>query len=313
MPNQLKEDLARHSKLAFRRMRAGAKLIEEFHKLPDDIRAHPCFHRTYQWLCVPFCLWPVDVIGLADHLFGQAFLKKLPSAAILQIIELLGNPPSEKTCGAIGEHEHSVKGGNYESLIKAQHKFDFKEKVLGQNPGFRTDWEWIKGHFDVKNFQAGNGVIRRRMVSERSFRPKDWDFSWRGSKNKFWNVFDAFCHKWVLYGMEGDKPLLQKPSVNVTPYGTMIVIPRYWSFDSHRDLRWRAITRLHHSRGVSKQGLKLSANQKERQQQAETARKHYADASSRGLRGEKRDDWIISKLGLHPETDRKQLWRLLHA
>jgi hypothetical protein len=312
MHTWLKKDLARHSKLAFRRMRAGEELIKQFHKFPDGVRNQPALKCIYQWLFVPFSLWPVDVIGLAEHMFGLVESQKQPSAAMLQIIELLGNPPSEKTCVAISDHEHSVKGGNYESLIKAQHKFDFKEEVLRQNPGFLADWKRIKSHFDVKKFQSDNGVIRRRMVSERNFRPPDWDFSWRGTKNKFSNVFDAFCHKWVLYGMQRDKPLLQKPSVNVTPYGTMVVIPRYWSFDSHRDLRWRPITRLHHSRGVSKQGLKLSTNQKQKRKQAELARKHFASASARGLRGEKRDDWVIAKLGLHPETDRKQLWRLLH-
>lgn len=312
MNSQLREDLSRHSGLAFRRMRPGAELIKRFHKFPDKVRDDPCIKRVYQWLCVPFSLWPVDVIGLASYLFEAVERGKKPSAPIVQLVELLGSPPSAKTCSSICAHEHSVKGGNYESVIKAQHKFDFKEEVLRENPGFLADWKWIKSHFNVKKFQGDNGVIRRRMVSERNFRPKDWDFRWAGIRSKFWNVFDAFCHKWVLYGMEWDKPLLQKPSVNVTPYGTMIVIPRYWSFDSHRDLRWRAITRLHHSRGVSKQGLKLSANQKERRKQAAAAGKYFAEASKRGMRGEKRDDWIIAKLGLHPETDRKQLWRLLN-
>src|SRR5438046_218374 len=106
------------------------------------------------------------------------------------------------------------------------------------------------------------------MVSERNFRPDDWNFSWRSTDDRFDNVFDAFCHKWTLYGMERDKPLLQKLSVNVTPYGTMIVIPRYWSFDFNRDLKWRSITRLHHSREVPRQGAKLVANQSARRTQA---------------------------------------------
>jgi hypothetical protein len=115
----------------------------------------------------------------------------------------------------------------------------------------------------------------------------------------------------MLYGMEMDKPLLQKLSVNITPHGTMIVIPRYWSFDCNRDLRWRTITRLHNSRGVHKQGLKLSTNQKERRKQAEAARTHWAEASIKGMRGEKRDGWVMAKLGMHPDTDAKQLRRLL--
>lgn len=311
MKNQLKEDLSRHSKLAFRRTRPGAELIKQFHSLPESVRGNSHLERVYQWLLVPFTFWPVDIIGVAGHLFELAKTNKKPSAEIIQLIEMLGEPPSLRACTSIGTHEHGVKGGNYESLIKAQHKFDFKEEILKQNPGFVADWKWIKSNFDVSKHQAENGVIRRRMVSERNFRSPDWDFQWKSADDRFYNVFDAFCHKWVLYGMEWDKPLLQKLSVNITPYGTMIVIPRYWSFDAYRDLKWRAITRLHQSRGVSKQGLKLSANQKERRKQAESARAFFKQASQSGMKGEKRDDWVMAKLGLHPETDRKQLWRLL--
>ncbi len=36
--------------------------------------------------------------------------------------------------------------------------------------------------------------------------------------------------------MRGDEPLLMKLSVNITPHGTMIFIPAYWSFDAKRDV-----------------------------------------------------------------------------
>jgi hypothetical protein len=311
MNDQLKEALLRHSKLAFRRMRPGAELIRAIHALPEDVRREGQFERVCQWLVVPFSLWPVDVIGMANHLIGLAESEKRPDAKLRALIEMLGEPPTMKTCDSICAHEHDVKGGNYESLIKAQYKFDFKEELLKENPGFRKDWNWIKGHFDVKKHQSNTGVIRRRMVSERNFRPRDWEFCWKEKSGHFLNVFDAFCHKWALYGMEKDKPLLQKLSVNVTPYGTMIVIPRYWSFDCNRDLRWRAITRLHRSRRVPKQGLKLSANQKQRKKQAEVAKGYWADATAKEMRGKQRDGWVMAKLGMHPETDAKQLRRLL--
>lgn len=312
MKNQLKEDLKRHSKLAFRRMRDGASLLKRFHELSDEIKKDDVHcNRVYQWLSVPFSLWPVDIIGVADYLFQCRHSNKAPHPAINQLLEMLGNPPSEKTCNSISAHEHSVKGGSYETLIRAQHKFDFRESLLNQNPSFKADWKWIKSNFALKEFQGSNGVIRRRMVSERSFRTLDWNFQWRSKKDRFRNIFDAFCHKWALYGMQWDKPLLQKLSINVTPYGTMIFIPRYWSFDRHRDLRWRMVTRLHRSRGVSRQGEKLISNQTERRKQAEAARKFYATATKNGMKGEKRDSWVMAKLGLHPETDRKQLWRLI--
>jgi hypothetical protein len=54
--------------------------------------------------------------------------------------------------------------------------------------------------------------------------------------------------------MEGDRPLLLKLTVNLTPFGTMILIPGYWSFDPKRDLNWKAITALHRARGVQRYG-----------------------------------------------------------
>jgi hypothetical protein len=37
-----------------------------------------------------------------------------------------------------------------------------------------------------------------------------------------------------LYGMECDEPLLQKLSVNATPFETMIFIPKSWILDHNR-------------------------------------------------------------------------------
>lgn len=311
MKDQRKEDLARHSKLTFRRMQAGVQLIERFHALPETARRHGALKRAYDWLLVPLSLWPVDVIGIAGHLLDGFEAGKTPATDLVGLVNLLGDAPTEKTCGVTSQHERNVKGGNYETLIKAQHKFDFKEKLLKQYKEFRDDWDWIKGQFDLDKYQGGNGVIRRRMVSERNFRPTDWNFKWNSQEDRFRNIFDAFCHKWVLYGMEKDKPLLQKLSVNITPFGTMIFIPRYWSFDRNRDLRWRAITRLHRARGVPRQGAKLSANQAERRKQAEIARRLIKKATEQGMKGEKRDYWVMAKLGLHPDTHPKQLQRLL--
>lgn len=54
--------------------------------------------------------------------------------------------------------------------------------------------------------------------------------------------------------MRGDSPLLMKLSVNLTPHGTMILIPAYWSFDSKRDVRWAAVMKLHCVRAEKRQG-----------------------------------------------------------
>ena len=312
MKSSLQEALSRQAKLAFRRVRPGAALIKRFHALPDGIGSETNLQRICAWLVVPFSLWPIDVIGLAAHVVALAERGKLPTPEIRALISLLGEPPSVDTCDAICAHEHLVESGSYESLIKAKHKFSTKEKRLLENSEFLADWKWIKRHFNVAKHRSDKGVIRRRMVFERNFRPPDWDFSWQTADNKFDNVFDAFCHKWTLYGMEWDKPLLQKLTVTITPYGTMVVIPRFWSLDRGRDLEWREIMRLHNARKVPRQGAKLAANQAERRVLAIAARKYLAEAKRRGMKGEGRDYWIIEKVGLPPNTDPRQLRRLLN-
>ncbi|MCI0747348.1 MAG: hypothetical protein L0Y58_18235 [Verrucomicrobia subdivision 3 bacterium] len=310
MSNPLHEALRRQSKLAFRRVRPGAELIKRLQLLPDNLRSDESLQRLSAWLVVPFSLWPVDIIGLAEHLIALAEQGKRPASEFQALIALLGNPPTEETCDVICEHEHLVKGGSYESLIEAQHKFDAKEARLLKDPAFLADWQWIKKHFDITKHQSDSGVIRRRMVSERNFRPDNWNFSWRSKRDRFENVFDAFCHKWTLYGMERDKPLLQKLSVNITPYGTMIVIPRYWSFDYNRDLKWRSVTRLHHSRDVPRQGAKLEANESARRALAAKARRFIAEAKRLGMKGDARDYWVMEKVGMS-DSDPRQLRRLL--
>lgn len=310
MNNPLHDALRRQSKLAFRRVRPGAALIKRFHLLPVSLRKDESLQKLVAWLVVPFSLWPVDIIGLAEHLVALAEQGRLPTDECRELIALLGDPPSEETCDVISEHEHLVKGGSYESLIKAQHKFDAKESRLVKDREFMADWQWIKKHFDVAAHRSDSGVIRRRMVSERNFRPDNWNFSWKSKRARFENVFDAFCHKWTLYGMEHDRPLLQKLSVNVTPYGTMIVIPRYWSFDCNRDLKWRSITKLHQSREVPRQGEKLEANHSERRTLAAAARVFMAEAKALGKKGESRDSWVLEKIGM-ADSDPRQLRRLL--
>jgi hypothetical protein len=76
------------------------------------------------------------------------------------------------------------------------------------------------------------------VVAERNFRP-DWDFNWNRPAERFAAVLDVFCWRWQLYGMERDRPLLMKLTVNLTPLGTMIFIPAFWSFDPKRDFNQR--------------------------------------------------------------------------
>ena len=113
--------------------------------------------------------------------------------------------------------------------------------------------------------------------------------------------------------MQGDEPQLLKLTANLTPHGTMIFVPAYWSFDPKRDVKWKAITKLHKARGVSKQGAKLSANRAAKKREASRAKRLWAQATREGLRGEKRTVWVMRELKWDVRTDEHTLRRLLRS
>jgi hypothetical protein len=89
---------------------------------------------------------------------------------------------------------------------------------------------------------------------------------------------------------------MMRLTANLTPFGTMIFIPAYWSFDPKRDLNWRAITALHKARGVAKQGPKLSANQLAARVEAIHAAQSREEADALKLKGEARISWTLKQL-----------------
>jgi hypothetical protein len=123
--------------------------------------------------------------------------------------------------------------------------------------------------------------------------------------------FDAFCYRWKLYGMEHDRPLLLKISVNPTPHGTMIVIPRHWSLDPRRDLDWSLINRLHRSRGAKKQGPKLSPARIQKLDEAKQVKALREKARKLKLKGEALHDFICVQMHRDPRSDSSWWKRLL--
>ncbi|MCX6910586.1 MAG: hypothetical protein NTY01_21450, partial [Verrucomicrobia bacterium] len=116
--------------------------------------------------------------------------------------------------------------------------------------------------------------------------------------------------RWNLYGMQNDKPLLLKLAVNITPYGTMIHIPAYWSFDPKRDIRWDAIARLHRARVPGRQGNALAEGLAERMKAAERLCHLDKEALRRGLKGEAKHEFLCAGLGWVPGTSAKRISRL---
>jgi hypothetical protein len=110
--------------------------------------------------------------------------------------------------------------------------------------------------------------------------------------------------------MQNDEPLLLKLSVTITPFGTMIHIPSYWSFDPKRDIRWKAIARLHRTRVHGRQGSALAEGRAERMKAAEKLRELDQEALRRGLKGTKKHDFLCAGLGLVPGTSPRRISRL---
>jgi hypothetical protein len=263
-----------------------------------------------EWLLVPFTLWPIDFAGLGshvcEHIKSGKRLKREVAFALKQLREL----PSEKTQAAISEYEQLVERGNYEPFLRAAAKYSAQERDLLMNSVLKEEWVALKKMFAVESYKNRNGVIRRSMVQERNFRPA-WEAKPQTPRERFQMAFDAFCFRWNLYGMEGDKPLLLKLSVNPTPHGLMIVMPSYWSFDPKRDLDWPKINKLHKARGVLRQGPKMSGGRVERHEQARRALAASHEAGNRNLKGADRFEFIAQKIGLRAGTESRTIRRLI--
>lgn len=313
MGRNLNADLARLAGLAYHRLDHGGGWIRQFHKLVPRAGQHPdfpLFEKLREWVLTPISLWPANLDAIGHAAIEQLKMGKRLDPVAALIIEFLPNAPSDLTQQSVAQHEHHVRCGHYEHLIHADHKFNFKEQDLQRSSELKSEWEKIKSLFKISKYQDGKGIVRRHFVQERNFRI-DWDLEWKKRSHRFYALFNTFCHRWNLYGMKRDCPMLVKMTVNITPYGTLIFVPAYWNFDAKRDLNWKSITTLHRSRGITKQGPKLAMNQLSRRAEALRARELAEQAKAKGIKGSARIEWVIKKLRWDPRTDPSRLRRLL--
>jgi|SRR5947207_8805234 len=246
--SDLEDDLKHLSGLAYHRLESSEDLVRRFYRFTRTAHANSDhLQKLYDWLFVPITLWPIDIEGILRAALDRVASGRRLDNRMLLLIDLLRSPPSDKTQRAVSEHERLVQRGRYEPLIRARHKYNQIESELARDPTFQAQWNAIKAQFDVAKFADHKRIIRRRPVAERSMRDH-WPLRLTKTADRFHAVFDVFCQRWNLYGMQGDRPLLLKLTANLTPFGTMIFIPAYWSFDPKRDLNWRAITALQKAR-----------------------------------------------------------------
>jgi len=297
--------------MAFHRREWSEPEIRRYHEIrrAKGDAALAALEGLYRWMFVPFSLWPFNVHDvLADCLAALEKGKRLTSRQNL-ILKLLPPPPDETICAAVTDHELHVQKGTYENLVKTQAKFTQNELTIRSDPELQAQWTHIKAAFDVMAYQDHKGVIRRSMDTERNLRPS-FSVDTRRREDAFHAAFDAFCLRWNLYGMQNDDPLLLKLSVNITPHGTMIHIPSYWSFDPKRDIRWEAIARLHRTRVHGRQGSALAEGLAQRRKDAEKLRQLDQEALRLGIKGRKKHEFLCAGLGWVAETSPKRITRL---
>ncbi len=263
--------------------------------------------RVYEWFLCPITMWPCRMDSLLSRMLDRVEKGQPVPAEMHLLIEVLPELPSERTIGVFVDHEHDVQAGRYEHLVPAARaKFSATEKELASNRAFRADWRKLTAAFDVSRHADHKGVLRRTLVSERNLR-NPFTLDWGDENARFQAVFDAFCAKWNLYGMQKGKPLVLKLSVNLTPYGTMIFVPAYWSFDPKRDIRWGEVSKLHRARGQHRQGFVLAENAEQRRKDAVRLATLDRKARALGLRGAKRHEFLCRGLGWDIRTDPKRL------
>ena len=304
-------DLKRLAARAFDRAEWAEDALRRYHGVIlnlGDAAARP-LTALYRWMFVPPTLWPFNVQDVLDDCLTAIEKGKGLNARHRLLIDMLPEPPDETICAAVADHELHVQQGAYENLVKTQAKYSQNELAIRTDPELRRQWARLKTAFNVQAFRDHKGVIRRTMTAERNLRPS-FSVNMRRREDVFHAAFDAFCLRWNLYGMENDNPLPLKLSVNITPYGTMIHIPAYWSFDPKRDIRWGAIASLHRARVPGRQGAALAEGLAERMEAAEKLHHLDQEAHRIGLRGWKKHEFLCAGLGWVPDTSPKRLCRL---
>jgi hypothetical protein len=311
MTKALNLDLKKLKARAFDRAEWAEEVLRRYHAATRNLDGEVAqqLRGLYNWMFVPPTLWPFNIQDVLEDCLAALEKGKRLNVRHRLLIELLPEPPDETICAAVAGHELHVQKGAYENLVKTQAKYSQNELAIRNDPELRRQWARIKAAFNVQAYCDHKGVIRRTMSAERNLRPS-FSVNLRRRADVFHAAFDAFCLRWNLYGMQHDEPLLLKLAVNLTPYGTMIHIPAYWSFDPKRDIRWDAIASLHRVRVHGRQGSVLAEGQAQKMKDA--GKLHHLDneALRLGLKGEKKHKFLCAGLGWDPRTSPKRISRL---
>ena len=247
------ETLATHleklSQLTFSRQKLCAPLIGQIHHLlamPLDTADRKRLLTVLEWLLCPYTLWPIDLKGVGERMCTQLCEIKTLSDEIRFVLDLLHALPSQEAQDIVARNERTVKEGDYEEFLtpRAQKKYAAAQKKMLANKQFKEQWASLKARFNFPAVTKPGTIHRRLMTCERNFRVREFENDLATPKQQVQAAVDSVCWLHSLYGVLDDSPLLQKLSVNPTPFGIIIFIPTWWPFDIRRDLRASAIKRL---------------------------------------------------------------------
>jgi hypothetical protein len=303
-------------------------LIENlFETVPELLNREPErkeLAEAYAWCCYTF--WQCESSFPAfSETFASFLLEQLRSNQCRNfeigsfLASLFVNADDRKKWGGfnhphlarpsvIRAHESLVKHGKYEEVLHARIKYDEFERRIQASAELKKEWAEIKRLFPAQT--KCRDIIHRSLVPERNWvRGPGASFESEGAA--FQAVFDVFCWKYYLWAMKGDEPLLMKPSVVFTPFGTEIFIPGYIGFDPKRDLKLGVVAKLHRARGVRRQGAGFSAARIERDAKAKNAFAFNEHAKTAKLKGDARLLFVANKLGIKTKGDYSEITRLI--
>ena len=278
---------------------------------------------SYGWFC--YAMWqcasafPAFPENYAHYLKSALTSATAPPRAAQVLAELTGDAgPTDGRCGfnrlklahpeVVRQSESVVHEGSYEFYLRANERYDEYLFYLKESRDFEREWKSLKELMPLPF--ARKKVIHRSLMPERNWvRGEGARFNAKAAS--FRALFDFFCWKYYLWGMESDRPLLLKTSVVFTPYGTQLFIPGYLSLDPKRDLDFSKVMRLHRARGVARQGPGFSAGRQDFAQLRRRAILADRTAKTKRLKGDDRYRYICAELGLVDNGDFRRLRKLL--
>lgn len=118
-PRSLEVDTKRLEGRAFNRGKLEGELLARFFEESRWISGHPdeaLVWRVYEWLLVPFSLWPVDFVGLARHLLDALSAGGKLDAELRTLLRVIDSPPAEEAGDKRGPAREAAGKGRREGL-----------------------------------------------------------------------------------------------------------------------------------------------------------------------------------------------------